>query len=282
MKPGHVTDAFRTAYMGLLWACLHGPEELNERTGHRIKQVPGGASFKLPLMDKMLPVPGVRKVYPRTAAAEIAWFLSGSQDSTWIRKYAKIWDKFVEDDGKTIAAAYGYRWRRHFNRDQIGRAVDALLDNPSDRRVFISAWDPASDGLGLPGKNVPCPVGFTFSLCAGELHSSLFIRSSDVFVGLPYDVMGHALLMGLMAETLGSRLGTMHVTLAHPHVYDSHWEMVKECQANAVGPINSIPLPTGWTIDDVAVDPDGYVQAVAEAARQVEWPEFDPRPEVIE
>jgi thymidylate synthase len=264
----------------------------------------GGTAFRVDLRDGLLPTVGFRKTFPKSAAAEVAWYLQGTQDASFIRKYAPLWDKFVEPLGgdeldvhrigesqpekvqanptfEGVKAAYGYRWRSHFGRDQIRLAVEALKRDPSDRRCYVSAWDPAEDGLGALGqRNVPCPAAFTFSVLGGELHSSIILRSSDVFVGLPYDVMGHALLMDAVAHELRLRPGVMHVTLAHAHLYESHWELTAEMmkQEPVVPPM---PLP-GWTLSQIERDPDDYVVRYAEEAKQMTWPSYNPRPEVVE
>ncbi len=295
---------FFDAYGAIVAWVFSGETELNERTGVRVKVGRGGTAFRVDLRDGMLPTVGFRKTFPKSAAAEVAWYLRGEQDATFIRKYAPLWDKFVEPLGgdevslhrigelqsekvqvnptfEGVKAAYGYRWRSHFGRDQIRLAVEALKRDPSDRRCYVSAWDPAEDGLGALGqRNVPCPAAFTFSVLGGELHSSIILRSSDVFVGLPYDVMGHALLMDAVAHELRLRPGVMHVTLAHAHLYESHWELTAEMmkQEPVVPPM---PLP-GWTLSQIERDPDDYVVRYAEEAKQLTWPTYNPRPEVVE
>jgi thymidylate synthase len=265
---------------GLLSDLLRrGVIETNARTGARVKVLRGGASFALDLSDGTLPVCGTRRLHPRTAAAEVAWFLKGDQDVTWLKQYAPIWDKFVEDDGFTIEAAYGHRWRRHFGRDQLIDALLALNKDPSDRRVLVSAWDPAKDGLGRPSKNVPCPTHFTLSILAGELHSSLFLRSSDVFVGLPYDVMGHALLMDALAQELRVKTGVMQVTLAHAHLYETHWALAEECVS--LDPVTEQPKLPGWTVASIMTAPEAYVAQVQALGCEVTWPENNPRPTVV-
>lgn len=317
---------YHMSYHRLLeYLLIGGKEELNERTGSRIKAMRGGFSFDVDLADGTLPVTGSRKLFPRTVAAEVAWFLLGTQNAFFIQKQAPIWDKFVEDlrissaeldvryrdvpgalvhfddyDAETdewkfkgVAAAYGHRWRHAFGRDQIGLAIEALLVNPSDRRVVVSAWDPREDGLGAPGqRNVPCPAMFTLSIIDNELHSTLLIRSSDVFVGLPYDVMGHALLMHALCASInrggGSPLtpGALHVSLAHPHLYESHWGAAREClgiygtsEERLTGP--SLDFHPSWSVDDIVILPHGYITRVWTAAVEVEWPNYNPKPEVI-
>jgi len=275
------------------WIITSGVEEKNVRTGHRVKVGRGGTSFRLDLADGLLPTAGFRKLFPKSAAAEVAWFLMGTQDATFIRKYAPLWDKFVElvdiKGGKCredrvvegIKAAYGYRWRTHFGRDQLIDAVNALSADPSDRRCVVVAWDPAEDGCGAEGqKNVPCPMAYTLSVTNGELHSSLFIRSSDVFVGLPYDVMGHALLMDAIAASLRVKRGVMHITLAHPHLYEDHWEMAAESlRQEPVVPKLQLP---GFNLRQIIRAPDDYVERVAAEAKTVEWPAFNPKPFIVE
>lgn len=309
---------FYDVYGALLAWVFQAPVEANERTGTRVRVGRGGTAFRVDLSDGMLPTIGYRKTFPRSAAAEVAWYIRGEQDATFITKYAPLWDKFVEEipyssdvlslsdplapapnvrfrtrmqgDRKVVdglpfflgvKSAYGYRWRRHFGRDQIRLAVEALRKDPTDRRVYVSAWDPAEDGLGEQGqKNVPCPASFTFSITGGELHSSLFLRSSDVFVGLPYDVMGHALLMDAVAHELKIRPGVMHVTMAHVHLYESHWDLAAEAlRQEPVVPKLWLP---GWSLSQIEAAPDDYVARYADDAKQFEWPTYSPRPEVVE
>lgn len=286
MSPASMTTSrsvdFHAIYKQLLWELLgDGHDEVNSRTGASVRVLRHPFHFNLDMRLGLLPVCGVRRTFPATAAAEVAWFLLGTKDPSFIREYAPIWDKFVEDDG-TIAAAYGYRWREAFGRDQIKLAVEALSNDPSDRRVWVSAWDPAEDGLGARGqKNVPCPVGFSLSIVDGHLNSALVIRSSDVFVGLPYDVMGHALLMQAIAKALPSvrKLGCMSVTLAHPHLYGVHHDMAVEAlQSEPCTDTRALP---DWAVEDIEDDPHRYVAHVKELFRDVAKAEFHCRPEVV-
>jgi thymidylate synthase len=248
---------FFDVYGALLAWVFEGPTEVNRRTGVKIRVGRGGTSFRVDLSDGLLPTIGYRKTFPRSAAAETAWYLLGHRDVSFINKYAPLWDKFTEnlfdeqgDLYHGVRSAYGYRWRRHFKRDQLALAMEALRRDPSDRRCYVSAWDPSLDGLGATGQlNVPCPTAFSLSVLEGELHSSITLRSSDLFVGLPYDVMGHALLMDAVAHELRIRPGVMHVTLAHAHLYEMHWDMVVESlRQEPVVPKLQLP---GWTVSQV-------------------------------
>jgi thymidylate synthase len=301
---GNAAGSFREVYEPLLMRLLKSEiVETNERTGKQIRMLPHPVSFNLDLTDRRVPVCGVRKTWAGTAAAEVAWFLMGTQDASFITKHAPIWDKFVETwdhvievgfDGRDdvvkltgVKAAYGYRWRNHFDRDQLTCAMNALAANPSDRRIWVQAWDPSEDGLGAEGQaNVPCPIGFTLSIVDGRLNSALFIRSSDVFVGLPYDVMGHALLMDAILahlRLLGSpvtRLGTMCVTLAHPHLYCVHEDMARESLGGQ--PSDDSAVMPGWCVGQIVSAPDDYVAAVKNVWRGVDQPSHSCKPEIVQ
>ncbi len=265
----------------------HGTREVNRRTGVEITLLRGAYSFKLDLADGRLPVPGNRSYAPHVAAAETAWQIMGTRSAEWILEQApKIWQDFVEDG--YVKAAYGYRWRSHFGRDQLAMAVTQLCENPTNRQLYVSAWDPSTDGLGAPDqpKNLPCPVGFSLTRTGDEVHCSVFIRSSDVFVGLPYDVMGYALTLDAVAASCGLTPGTLHVTLAHPHYYESHYDFVRQClagdQPGRWEDALDAQLMPRWSIDRVWNNPDMYVERVREDARDARLHHpWNPKPKVV-
>lgn len=274
---------YSEAYDFLLLKALAQRPRINARTGVATRTIRGGVSMSVEVGD-VLPVPTNRKVFPKSAAAEIAWYLQGTQNPSFIMAHApKLWGKFIDPDNGLITNSYGYRWRRKFGRDQIAAAIVALKKDPSNRQVYVAAWDPMVDGLGNSALNVPCPVGFTFNIQGGELHSTLTLRSSDLFVGLPYDVMGHALLMDVMRQSIDRQLGlgVMHVTMADAHVYEEHVEMVTESlevPPPATPPI--VPLPM-WDLGNLMIRPEAWVDSVATSAKLADWPKFNPKPEVV-
>ncbi len=272
---------FSDVYGSLLYELLDGPHtcHVNARTNSRVNILPSGCSFVLDLSDDVLPTPGLRRVYPHIAAAELAWFLSGTKDLTWLRKYASIWDKFTVHGQPKVENAYGYRWRHHFGRDQIAAAVEALRENPTDRRVYVGAWDPGQDGLGVPSVNVPCPVGFSLYALGPSLHMSVTMRSLDTFVGLPYDVMDFALLLKAFAQELDLGCGTMRLTAHHVHLYECHWEMAEECLTQASWAPHMIMPDT--PVLHIADRRDWYVDFVKKTTEIHQWPEYSPKPEVV-
>ena len=280
---------FSEVYRDLLRTLvLEGHRETNARTGVEVRVLPGAYSFRLDLGNDRLPVPGNRAYFPHVAAAECAWQTLGTKDPEFILRHApKLWSKFVEDG--ELKTAYGYRWCEHFGRDQIALAVAALRADPSNRQVWVQAWDPSSDGLGQPGqpKNIPCPVGFSLTRTDVRLHMSVFLRSSDVFVGLPYDVMGYGLLLDMLGAELNATPGFLHFTLAHAHLYKPHFDAVDLCLGEGKHPAggwvrgHEPVLPcVSWS--EVREDPDAYVRRVRALSSRVVRSTYNPMPEVVE
>lgn len=210
-----------------------GDDEYNARTGHTIKVLPG-VTFRL---DRGFPLLTLRKIPIKLFVAEMVWFIMGSRNpDEFVGKFTKIWSDFTEDDG-TVAAAYGYRWRKHFGRDQLGQLVQHLEADPTSRQAVVVTWDPSDDGLTGDGliatekKNVPCPYTFTVNITGNKLHLHNVIRSNDMMLGCPHDVAGFALLQHILAARLGAKPGTLTHSISNAHIYDSHfssaWELVE-------------------------------------------------------
>src|SRR3569833_1124423 len=141
-----------------------GVREVNKRTGHETRALPG-LSFSFDLQKEGFPVLSLRKIPTKLFIAEQIWFISGARKpEIFLRDYTRIWDDFT-NPGDVVTVAYGYRWRRHFGRDQLGLLVKLLSKDPSSRHGVVVTWDPSSDGLGGVAKsNIPCPFAFTVNI----------------------------------------------------------------------------------------------------------------------
>ncbi len=204
----------------------NGIEETNERTGHKVKALPG-LHFNI---TNGFPLLSLRKIAPRVFAAEQVWFMLGSRKPVeFIDQYTKIWNDFTNLNG-VVNSAYGFRWRNFFGRDQIGLLVKMLEKEPSSRHGVVITWDAASDGLNpdLKKKNVPCPLSFTVNIIGGKLHFHTIFRSNDMVVGCPFDVAGFALMQRILAARLGVGVGVYSHSISNAHIYDVHYEAAQE------------------------------------------------------
>lgn len=200
-----------------------GIEEINKRTGHKTKALPG-LTFQIDIEKEGFPLLTLRKNPIKSPIAEQVWFITGDKDTEFLRKYTKMWDEFIEEDG-TITSAYGYRWRHHFGKDQLDKLVELLQKDPSSRHGVVITWDPKDDGYGgTPKKNVPCPFTFTVNIIGGRLNLHNIIRSNDMMLGCPFDTFGFSLLTMALAQKLGIRPGVYTHSISNAHIYDNHYE----------------------------------------------------------
>lgn len=205
-----------------------GIAEVNKRTGHEVRAIPG-LTFSIDIEKDGFPILTLRKIPVRVFVAEQIWFLSGARKpEDFLREYTKIWDDFT-NPGDVVTVAYGYRWRKHFGRDQIGKLVELLENDPSSRHGVVVTWDPGSDGLGGANKkNVPCPYSFTVNIIGGKLHMLNIVRSNDMMLGCPHDVAGFAFLQCMLAQRLGVKPGIYTHTISNAHIYDIHYDGANE------------------------------------------------------
>ncbi len=216
---------FDEQYRDLVRALLRdGVEEVNQRTGHATRALPG-MTLTVPDVAAAFPLLTLRSIPIKLFVAEQIWFLTGERmPEPFLTQFTHIWSDFANLGG-VVSAAYGYRWRRHFHRDQLADLVTLLERDPSSRHGVVTAWDPATDGLasGVPRKNVPCPHTFTVNIIGGRLHMHNIVRSNDVLLGLPHDVAGFCLLQQILAARLGVPAGKYTHSIAHAHIYDLHY-----------------------------------------------------------
>nr|AIA18241.1 Thymidylate synthase [uncultured bacterium] len=206
----------------------NGVKELSERTGLETSALPG-VHFKIDPAKDGFPLLTLRKIPIKAIVAEQIWFLTGSRKpEDFLRDYTKIWDPFT-NPGDVVTVAYGYRWRKHFGRDQIKLLIELLQQEPSSRHGVVIAWDPAQDGLSLvKKKNVPCPYTFTVNIFGGKLHLHNIVRSNDMILGNPFDVAGFCLLQFILAQKLGVEVGTYSHSISNAHIYSNHYEGAHE------------------------------------------------------
>lgn len=222
-------NTFDKTYQAMLTRIMkEGVAEVNKRTGHEVRAIPG-LHFSHDIERDGFPLLTLRKIPIKMFVAEQVWFVSGARKpADFLRDYTKIWDAFT-NPADVVTVAYGYRWRKHFGRDQLGALVKHLKQDPTSRHGVVVTWDPSQDGLGgTLKKNVPCPYSFTVNIIGGRLNLHNIVRSNDMVLGIPADVAGFALLMLMLAQKLGVKPGVYSHSISNAHVYDNQYDAVKE------------------------------------------------------
>lgn len=126
----------------------------------------------------------VRNANPFFHFMEALWMLAGCNDVAWPSYFASGIKQY-SDDAVTLHGAYGHRWLKHFETDQITYVIEELTKRPQSRRAVIGMWDPLADveaGLKV-GLDVPCNTHAYFSIKQGKLDMLVSCRSNDIIWG---------------------------------------------------------------------------------------------------
>jgi len=220
-----------------------------------------GESLKIPL-DKGFPLITTRKMYPAGVIGELAAFVRGAEDLATYEKYGcNYWGdnaaNWVANEGKPraewqIGKSYGSLWRDFEGIDQLKHVMSSLQYNPDSRRMVVSAWHPAAEAA-LPS----CHLLFQLHVHNGnELHCTVYMRSVDLCVGLPSDIVLYALLVNLFAKDFGLVAKSLTFFFGNTHVYANHVDLFMLCQKD-IEPKESPTLllaPGCTTLDFVPSD----------------------------
>jgi thymidylate synthase len=167
---------------------------------------------------------------PAFALAEVIWILSGSEDAAFLNFWNRQLRKFAGDEPK-YHGAYGHRLRHHFGFDQLARAAAALQANPDGRQVVLQIWDPSIDmpsDTGAPAAaDIPCNVMSILKCRSGKLEWLQILRSNDLFLGLPHNLVQFTTLHEILAGWIGVDVGEYLQVSDSLHVYEDHWSQIQ-------------------------------------------------------
>lgn len=128
--------------------------------------------------------------------------------------------------------------------DQIAELVNGIKSDPLSRRHILSAWNPGElDAMALP----PCHVLSQYWVSGdGKLSCSMYQRSVDTFLGLPFNIASYALLTHMLAQVCGLGVGELVISTGDTHIYFDHMDQVKEQLKR-----EPYPAPKLWLNPDV-------------------------------
>ncbi|MES2630778.1 MAG: thymidylate synthase [Patescibacteria group bacterium] len=266
-----------TPYEDLLQEILEHGDHKEDRTGTGTKSV-FGRQIRYDL-SKGFPLITTKRVNFKWIAVELIWFLMGDTNIRFLLQHGvTIWsewpfvayldaigqarpvkdsqewkdqlrafearilsdDAFSEQYGG-IGEVYGAQWRSWKTTqgdtiDQIANVIAQIKTNPDSRRHVVSAWNPEFVPTApLP----PCHALFQFYVVNGKLSCQLYQRSSDMFLGVPFNIASYALLTMMIAHQCDLELGEFVWTSGDTHIYDNHTDQVLEQLGN-----EPFPYPT--------------------------------------
>ena len=215
-------------YLDLLDRILKEGVRKDDRTGTGIISVFGHQMrFNL---EEGFPLLTTKKLHLKSIIHELLWFLQGDTNVKYLQENGvRIWNEWADPETGDLGHIYGYQWRswpdyKGGHIDQIKEAVETIKNNPTSRRIIVSAWNVADLGnMNLP----PCHAFFQFYVADGRLSLQLYQRSADSFLGVPFNIASYALLLMMMAQVTGLKAGDFVHTLGDTHIYMDHLEQVK-------------------------------------------------------
>jgi thymidylate synthase len=237
-------------YLSLINNILNEGEIVCGRNGNTIADF--GAAMHFSLSDGVIPLLTTKKVAWKTCLKELLWFISGSTDNNTLKNNGvNIWNgngsrEFLDSRGlqhlveNDLGPVYGHQWRffnaeyTDCNANYEGKGVDQLeyvinqLKNPetrSSRRILMSAWNPCQlDEMALP----PCHVLCQFNVIGKKLSCSLYQRSGDIGLGVPFNIASYCFLTHLLAHHCGLEAHEFVYYLGNVHIYDDHVDVLRE------------------------------------------------------
>ena len=238
-------------YLNLLTDILNEGHDEKGRNGNT--RCVYGSAMHFSLENGQIPILTTKKTAWKTCLKELLWFIKGKMDNNILNEQkVHIWDgnstpEFMESRGLShyepgdLGALYGFQWR-YFNApykgcnadytgqgvDQLQNAIDMLKDpaQRTSRRIIVSAWNPCQVDQGvLPS----CHNFFQFNVVDGnKLSCSLYQRSADQFLGIPFNIASYSFLTYLIAKHCNLEPYEFIHYMGNCHIYDDHFEQVKE------------------------------------------------------
>ncbi len=241
-------------------------------------------------LTKGFPLLTTKKMAIKAIKAELLWFLEGSNDERRLAEIQyetrhlgnnTIWTDNAEASywkpkatfDRDVGSVYGVQWRswKTYEKtgttlstgdavylsgkpvDQIAQLIDKLKNNPTDRRMLVSAWNVADLGnMALP----PCHMFFqVFVTQKRKLSLQMYQRSVDTALGLPFNIASYAMLAHMLAHVTGCTVDRLIMCLGDTHLYNDHLgDIQQQWGREPMAPPKLWLNPAVKNIDDFKMD----------------------------
>jgi thymidylate synthase len=226
-------------YLNLLSKVLISGIEKKGRNGIT-KSVFNPSNLVFTELYKRFPLITTKKMFIRGIIEELLFFIRGDTDSSKLEeKGVKIWKgntsrEFLDSIGKheykegEMGPMYGYQWR-NFNGsglDQLNDIINKIKSDPESRRLLMTTYNPLQANEGVL---YPChSIIMQFYIRDNMLDLFVYNRSSDLFLGLPFNITMSSLLLIIISKATNKIPGTLTIGLGDSHIYESHYDSVKK------------------------------------------------------
>lgn len=248
-------------YHNILEEVLNNGTIKKDRTGTGTISIPG-QMMKFNLLDGF-PLITTKKVHFKSIAHELLWFIKGDTNIKYLKENGvSIWNEWADENGN-LNKVYGHQWRsweapNGEKIDQISKVIKQIKETPDSRRIIVSAWNVADiDSMALP----PCHTLFHFliedatdadrqkylymrkkenehffgsdnsitidDIPTKRMYCTLYQRSGDLFLGIPFNIASYSLLTHIMARVTNTIPYQFIHFINDAHIYSNHIEQVK-------------------------------------------------------
>ena len=254
-------------YLKLCKKILEEGKQVHNRTGVDTIKLPYySLEFNL---EEEFPILTTKFVAFKSAVIEMLWFYQ--MQSNDVRdleaRGVKVWNEWkIDEDGVymlynedgsikslknfgkewayTIGTAYGYIVKKYQLTQKL---IDKLKNNPEDRRMIMNLWqDEYLDTAVLPS----CVWNSMWDVTEGKLNCIVTQRSTDVGLGLPFNVTQYAVLVHLLAHVTGLKPGMLYWSAKDVHLYVNQIDAIKE-QIKKYEELGDFEAPTLWINPEV-------------------------------
>lgn len=220
-------------------------------------------------LSQEFPILVSKKVGWKTAILEILWIYQvASNDVRWLKERGvKIWNEWeISESGEyqgrninqifaakhpdepktdfahTIGTAYGWIVNRYHLIDNL---IETLKENPGNRRMVLSLWQNEwLETAALPS----CVWNTQWNLIDGHLNLLVTSRSSDVPLGLPFNVVQYAALCCMIAHVIGAKPGQFTFITNDAHIYENQIDGIREQISRYDNAVKNDTLPKAPTL----------------------------------
>lgn len=230
------------SYKTLLRDVMTNGEAHEDRTGVGTQSV-FGRQWRHDMREGF-PLLTTKRVTLRWVFEELRWFLNGHTDEEELSKHGvDIWKEWATAEqcakfgrgAGDLGPIYGFQWRRFGGSagtssydditgiDQIRQLLRDIVENPSSRRMIVTAWNPRDvSRVTLPPCHTLWQVKCHEGADGGEMSLHMYARSIDIFLGLPYNIASYGLLLEMLCAVTGRRARELVISFGDLHLYRNH------------------------------------------------------------
>jgi thymidylate synthase len=238
-------ETFADVYESILNDLLINPEYKVSPRGQLVHEIENGI-FKISNPLSCLYENKVRGSQYKYIAGELLWYFSGSNDLDFIKKYSKFWEKLVNED-RSLNSAYGHLIFTKKNENKFNQwrwAYRSLIEDKDTRQAIMHFNLPEHQFIG--NKDFVCTLNLLFQIRDNRLNLTTMMRSNDVILGLPMDIVFFVSLQLQMLKLIKVKypeveLGAYTHIANSLHLYDRNFEIVKNMLAEK---FESVEIPS--------------------------------------